>query len=163
MNSKDALFQEWYRDYAPGLRNFLFRIAGASPLDDLVQETFLKVWRAMDGFDGRAQPRTWIYRIAHNTAMDRFRQKWPDPSDEIESLVGATEPRPELADLIAKGVGVLSETLRPAFVLHYQLEFSVADIAGILDVPEGTVKTRLKAAREKFIEFLRQNGVEHEF
>ena len=114
MNSKDALFQEWYRDYAPGLRNFLFRIGAASPLDDLVQETFLKVWRAMDGFDGRAQPRTWIYRIAHNTAMDRFRQKWPDPSDEIESLVGATEPRPELAEGRGRAVRDAATRVRPA-------------------------------------------------
>lgn len=163
MNAKESLFQSWYRDFAPGLRNYLFRLSGASALDDLVQETFLKVWRAMDGFEGRAEPRTWIYRIAHNTAMDRFRDKWPDPVEDVESLMGSNLPRPELADLIAKGTADLTETLRPAFILHYQLEFTVAEIAEVLEIPEGTVKTRLKAAREKFIAFLRQNGVDHGF
>lgn len=162
MNAKEALFHEWYQEHAPGLRNYLFRLAGASALDDLVQETFLKVWRAMDGFDGRARPRTWIYRIGHNAAMDRFREKWPDLAADAEALAAASVPRPELKDLVTKGIGVLSETLRPAFVLHYQLEFSVAEVAAILEIPEGTVKTRLLAAREKFIAFLRQNGVDHE-
>lgn len=164
MDEKERRFQEWYSAYAPGLRNFLFRWAGGQGLDDLVQETFLKVWRAMDDFDGRAHPRTWIYRIGHNVAMDRHRRGQMEvvtiASDAPEARF---EPTPELSDLITKGTAHLSETFRSAFVLYYFNDLGVADIAAILEIPEGTVKTRLAAARERFTEFLRENGVDYEF
>ncbi len=163
MSPNEVRFQDWYVSHAPAVRNYLFRLAGASVLDDLVQETFLKVWRHMDSFDGRSNPRTWIHRIAHNVAIDRFRDKFPELHEAAVDRTAAYGPSPELADLVTKALGALSETLRPTFTLFYHQGFSVIEVAETLEIPEGTVKTRLHHGREKFAEFLRQNGVEYEF
>jgi len=167
VTERERLFRQWYQEQAPAVRRYLFLLAGASHVDDLVQETFLRVWRHMDSFEDRSTVKTWIHRIATNTAMDRFRKAGPDKLavelEVSETELTAPETPYELKDLVRKGLESLSETLSAAFVLHYLQDFSVSEIAQILEIPEGTVKTRLYHGREKMIEFFRQNGVDNDF
>ena len=171
MTNKEALFRQWYADYSPSLRKYVFHLVGRDRTDDVVQECFLKVWRAMDQFENAAQPKTWIHRIAHNAAIDVLRKvplvlvediDVPSSTLRVNQQSDESASQPELADLIAKGIASLSETLRPAFILHYQVGLSIHEVAAIIEVPEGTVKTRLLHAREKFGAFLRAGGVDHD-
>lgn len=121
----------------------------------------------MAKYQGQSQPKTWIIRIAHNVAMDRFRDRGLG-LEESDGTIGERQsperrtPAPELKDLIQQGLLSLSETLRPVFILHYHVGFHIGEIAEALEIPEGTVKTRLMAARNKFIAYLHENGVDHD-
>lgn len=166
--NKDERFRQLYAEHSSEIRKMLYHLAGPHQVDDLVQETFVKVWRYMDGFQGLSSWRTWIYRIAVNTAQDVLRRPSIKiaaglPETHFENISGNQSATSDLKDLIRKGTERLSENLRPCFVLFYYQGLSVTEIAESLEIPEGTVKTRLHHAREKFIGFLRENGVDHEF
>jgi RNA polymerase sigma-70 factor (ECF subfamily) len=133
--------------------------------EDVVQETFLSAVKAIDGFDGRSELRTWLYRIAYNAAMMRLRRKEP----ESVSMEEAAEPedglpvpkelfdwcclpeeeleRAEVRAELERAVGELPLTLREAFVLREMEDLSTAETAAALGVSEEVVKTRLHRAR----------------
>lgn len=92
-------FAALVESYRSELRVHCYRMSGSyDDAEDLVQETFLRAWRARDGFGGRASPRTWLYRIATNTCLD-FQRRTARRPQRYEPLPGmnhgtGTEPRP---------------------------------------------------------------------
>lgn len=132
------------------VRRVLARLCGLAhrdELDDLVQETFLRAWRGWDGFDGRASRSTWLVRIAIHAGTDYLRRKRPTPDtahvESAESPSGSPLERTEVHAAVAE----LSAELRTVTVLFYFEEMTIAEVAMVLDIPEGTVKSRLHAAR----------------
>lgn len=133
----------------------------ASPemIEDLAQETFLRVFRALGGFDcdGRARFSTWLLRIASNLAIDELRRK----RLAVEVLDDAHVNRPgdarteahaeqqALAAALDRAVEDLSPPLRVAFVLRAYHDFEYGEIADTLRLDVGTVKSRLSRARAK--------------
>ena len=73
MKGGESRFQEIHDIYRPKILRYLSRLVGEHDAEDLTQEVFVKVSRALDTFRGEAQLSTWIYRIATNTALDRLR------------------------------------------------------------------------------------------
>ena len=67
-------FRALYEKYQGIVRSVIFRIAGPQELDDLVQETFIRVWQSLSKFRGRSSLKTWVYRIATNLAYDYCRK-----------------------------------------------------------------------------------------
>lgn len=134
------------------VRRVLARVCGLGhrdELDDLVQETFLRAWRGWDGFDGRASRSTWLVRIAIHAATDYLRRKRPE-ANAAEVERAAAPPVDGVAKTAVRdALLALSTELRATVVLFYFEEMSVAEVAAVLDVPVGTVKSRLAAAREK--------------
>ena len=119
--------------------------------EEVTQDVFLKLWRALPAYDGRAAPSTWLYTIARNTCLSAVRaqaHRRTLPLDE------ATEPAaPEApvdgaieADL-ARGLEALPEIQREVVTLFYLQERSVRDVSALLDLPENTVKSHLHRAR----------------
>jgi RNA polymerase sigma-70 factor, ECF subfamily len=137
----------------------LSRLVGRGPeLEDLAQETFLRAFRALPGFDldGAARPSTWLLTIATRLALDVRRKKRP-PLEALSDLNLASGERSpehgardsELGRAIARAASELPDDQRAAFVLSEFHGLSIAEIAGALGAPEGTIKTRLFRAREK--------------
>jgi RNA polymerase sigma-70 factor, ECF subfamily len=152
-----------YRRHADGLFWFLLRVAGDRGMaEEILQDTLLAVWRGADGFGGRSQVRTWLYGIARRQAHNRLRVARPVEAglDEAAEL-SATGPGPEeLAlgglerDRVLTAVGRLSLAHREVVVLMLVAELSQAEIAAVIGVPVGTVKSRLHHARAALVRSL---------
>jgi RNA polymerase sigma-70 factor (ECF subfamily) len=147
--------------YRVGLR----LMGNEAEAEDVMQETFLSAFRAIDSFEGRSGLGTWLYRIAYNAAMMRLRKPSPHTVSVEETLTGETmavvprqlfdwcclpeedftsdEARTELEQAIHE----LPESLKTVFLMRELEGFSTADTAAALDLSEGAVKVRLHRAR----------------
>jgi RNA polymerase sigma factor (sigma-70 family) len=133
--------------------------------DDLAQESFVKAWRSIGEFRGEASFRTWMYRIAYRTFLSEIRRNEPQ-TEEIEEhhIVGhdAHEDREFMHDFDA-AMAELSSAQRDAIHFALQRGFSHPEIAAIMELPIGTVKTHILRGRAKLQELLAhwQEGFEH--
>jgi RNA polymerase sigma-70 factor (ECF subfamily) len=128
----------------------VFSIVGnAARAEEVAQDAFLKIWLALDTYDGRAALSTWIYTIARNTALTHRRAeayRAVQPLDSVIESVSQKPPAPELLD-IDRMMTRLPEEQQEAVRLFYLQERSIEDVAGMMDAPEGTVKSYLYRAR----------------
>jgi RNA polymerase sigma-70 factor, ECF subfamily len=152
--------------------------------EDLVQETYLKAYRGFHGFEEGTNLKAWLYRILTNTYINRYRakQRRPDETDldDVEDLylyrrVGGLEgarigrsAEDELLDMVSESevkqaVESLPEGFRLAVLLADVEGFAYKEIAEILDIPIGTVMSRLhrgrKALQKRLFEFGRTRGL----
>lgn len=144
----------------------LSRILGRQPeVEDLAQETFLRAFRALAGFDpgGSARPSTWLLTIATRLALDVCRKRAREQRTAL-AAEASSAPTPEhdaqrsqLRIAIATAIDELPSEQRAAFVLAEFHGFAMEDIATALQVPKSTVKTRLFRARAKLAEALAQH------
>lgn len=125
-------------------------------VEDLAQETFLRVFKALDRFDrnGRARLSTWILTIATNLAIDHLRRRRvaTDSLSEAHEPAadGATDAEAErrrLAEVLRRAIDDLTPEYRAAFLLREYHEFEYTEIASSLQIDLGTVKSRLSRAR----------------
>jgi RNA polymerase sigma-70 factor (ECF subfamily) len=134
---------------------------------DAAQESLVRVWRALAKYDQRASLSTWIYTITRNrclTAIERRRDldSLSDPAVEhAAELSQAVDPESEQDHLavLRELVEALPERFRRVLTLFYYEERSVAEVAQMLGLPEGTVKTNLHRARAALGERLRALGL----
>jgi RNA polymerase sigma factor (sigma-70 family) len=161
-------FRQLYRRHQPRVRSVLARLGDANVLDDLVQEVFLRAWQGLPKLRQPAQFGTWLYRIAWNVASD-YRQKTARQRQEqqqgIQELQAAPVQSPDLLqlhyqDLVTKGLAGLSLDHQAVIVLHDLEALTHGEIAEILEIPTGTVKSRLFHARQALRQFLNQAGVQ---
>jgi RNA polymerase sigma-70 factor, ECF subfamily len=139
-------FEAWYRDTAPRLRAFLRHLTGSEPAaDDLMQETYTHIWRRPQGFDPeRGTLRAWLFGIARKQAAEWWRKQRPsDPLPDDGSTIAITETQSILSDVFHR----LPQDERALLWLREVEGRSYAELAVILDVPIGTVRSRLFAAR----------------
>jgi RNA polymerase sigma-70 factor (ECF subfamily) len=124
----------------------MLRDAGRA--EEITQDVFLKVWRALPGYDGRAAIGTWLYTIARNTCLsavrsESYRRTWPIAESSEPALETTTAGDVEIAECLA----ALPAIQREVVTLYYLQEKSVRDVSELLDLPEGTVKSHLHRAR----------------
>lgn len=147
--------------------------------EDLSQETFLKAWKALARFDPERRFSSWIFKIAHNSALDELRRGGLETVSLDAPFAGDDEP-PELpADLaaenpllrtLARESGRLLERaiarLRPAYrgilLLRFAQEMSYDEIAEVLGLPLGTVKIHIFRARAELLREMRAQGLDPE-
>jgi RNA polymerase sigma-70 factor (ECF subfamily) len=147
-------FAELLRRHQSKVRGLLLRLCGDRTLaDDLAQEVFLRSYRGLVGFQGRSAFGTWLYRIAYNvylnqqTRVRRF-SKLPEDYDVRAAPEDAlSAPRADLRKDLAAAIATLPDRYRAVVVLYYLEEVSYPEIAEILSVPLGTVKTHLHRAK----------------
>lgn len=153
--------------------NLCLRMTG-DPEDamDLSQEAFLKAWRGLRFYKFESAFSTWLYRLTSNVCIDHLRRQKRRPAvsltvgDEEEELdVPDTEPLPEEQVLqnetqsaVAAAMNQLEEEFRLILTLRVVEERSYEEIADILDLKVGTVKSRIARARIKLKKILLQNG-----
>jgi RNA polymerase sigma-70 factor, ECF subfamily len=141
--------------------------------DDLVQETYLKAFRAANQFEPGSNLRAWLFTILHNTARNRARDRARDTvaidSEAVERAADADAPRggdtPEslllratLDPELQAAVDALPDAFRQAVWLRDVEEFSYAEIAAMLAVPLGTVMSRISRGRRMLFDALRDHA-----
>tara|TARA_R110002073_G_scaffold8761_5_gene46892 strand:+ start:12200 stop:12784 length:585 start_codon:yes stop_codon:yes gene_type:complete len=140
----------------------MVRMVGRQDADDAMQLAFMQVFRKLDRFSGGSSLETWIYRVATNEALQFLRRRKRDNVDtlslEPESKVSQSGLRLEDAEMLEAGLGKLEPELRAVLTLKEVQELSYAEIAEIMDIPEGTVGSRLNRARRELRDELERLG-----
>jgi len=141
--------------------------------EDVTQDTFVRAYGALDRFDGRSEPFTWIYRICVNLSLNALRsrktRRASSPDDpRIEGLLVDNRPAAgsparssadkQLGRALVEGIDELSDTLRTTLVLVCIDGLSHADAGEVLGCPEGTVAWRVHEARKKLRAMLSERG-----
>lgn len=166
VRGQTSAFRVLFRRYKPSVRATLYQLCGADVLDDLVQEVFLRVWKGLPKFRQSSQFSTWLYRITWNVATDCRRIKGKTRSHfsqlpPLEPSYGGKELQQlHYEDLVQRGLQSLSLEHRAVLVLHDLEDLPQQEVAHILGIPLGTVKSRLHHARSAMRQFLLQEGVQ---
>lgn len=171
-------FRQLYRRYQTKVRSTLYQLCGQPQLDDLVQEVFLKVWKGLPKLRNTDFFATWLYRITWNVAQDARKQLGRsrqnsyfssravgEKGEENPLQLSRPEDSPNLLqlhyqDLVKRGLASLSFEHRTVLVLHDLEDLPQKMIAEVLNLPTGTIKSRLFYARRSMREFLQQQGVQ---
>lgn len=160
-------FRLLYRRHQQRVRQILYQLCDPTTLDDLVQEVFLRAWKGLPKFRQSSQFSTWLYRIAWNVGSD-YRQAMARDRSRLVTIATSVVTQhddPDLIqihyqDLIRKGLSSLSEEHRGVLILHDLEEIPQKEVAEILQIPVGTVKSRLFHARSGMRKFLEASGVQ---
>lgn len=148
----------------------------AQEAEDIVQETFLRVYTNLNRYDDNLKFSTWIYRIGTNLCIDRLRKRKASYSLDAEvsdsegadwySLLPSDERTPEgelilseTQEQVRRAVDALPEKYKSAVILRYMHDMSLQEIAEVLDMPVTTVKTRVHRGREYLRERLERNSL----
>ncbi|HEY1367213.1 MAG TPA: RNA polymerase sigma factor [Gaiellaceae bacterium] len=150
--SAEAL-EQLFRLHWPRAHRAAFLVVGDSAAaEDIAQESFLAAVRALDRFDRRRPFGPWLHRIVVNRAIDwaRARALRRELGDEVAPEPAAPQsPEAVHASRLAEGLAVLSPDHRAVIVLRYLLEYTPGEIAELLDLPRGTVNSRLRRALDQ--------------
>jgi RNA polymerase sigma-70 factor, ECF subfamily len=123
----------------------------AGRAEDVTQDIFVKLWRALPDYDGRASVSTWLYTIARNTCLSAARAEAYRRTRSLDETPEPAAPgpgrEPALDLTLTRAIETLPEIQREVITLFYLQERSVRDVAALLDLPEGTVKSHLHRAR----------------
>ena len=150
-------FSELVRIHAQGVLNVVYRMCSNVHIaEDASQETFIQAWLSLPSYRPGASMRNWLYRIAINTAIDMLRKEKRIHPHAIEDLsLAESGPDPEVivanserAQMIQGAVQALPEASRAVLVLREYEGLSYQAIAEALDIPVGTVMSRLNYARK---------------
>jgi RNA polymerase sigma-70 factor (ECF subfamily) len=163
-------FNELVQRYGPRLHNFIYRVVGdRERSEDLVQETFIRVYRHINRFDQKKKFSTWVYTIASNLAKNELRNRTRNPLVYFQTLIKEWEDdrrplefadqayRPDdlfrkrhLRELVDQAVEQLPKHHKIVFILRETEGKSYEEIAEITKCSLGTVKSRLNRARNNF-------------
>ena len=155
-NGDRNAFSELVRVHARGVFNVVYRMCGdALVAEDAAQETFLRAWQNLSAFRPGMPLRNWLYRIAFNAGMDMLRKEKRILPDDIENMP-LTDGRPspeslvshnERTAMVQKAILSLPDASRAVLVLREYEGLSYQEISSTLDIPVGTVMSRLNYAR----------------
>lgn len=169
-----SAFEEIVNFYQNKVFQICYRMLGnRHEAEDIAQEAFIRAYVNIQTFDEKRKFSTWLYRIATNLTIDRIRKKKPDYFLDAEikgseglsmySQLSAEQPLPEeevesleLQEYIQQQIMDLPPKYRTVIILRYIDELPLQEISEILDMPVGTVKTRIHRGREALRKKLRE-------
>lgn len=162
---EEAAFRALVNEHSRAVYGLAYRLTGhAHDAEEVVQETFLKVFRNLDRFDGRSRFETWLYRVASNAATDllRRRQRHRERTAALESPAGEPLPLPSairgpegelggrvLGERIAEAMERLTPGERTAFTLRHVEGCSIREIGEVLGLRQNAVKNAIFRAVRK--------------
>jgi RNA polymerase sigma factor (sigma-70 family) len=170
----DLTFEQLVRDHQAMVFRTLLRLTGSREhLDDLAQDVFLRLYRALPSFRGEALITTYLYRIAVNVAQDEWKRRRRDDRSHVSlsDETSAWEERlahpdrnaeqqieeREFQQAVDEQLQLLSQIERTILILYHQEERSYEQISYALGVPIGTVRTHLHRGRKKLREAIQKN------
>jgi RNA polymerase sigma-70 factor (ECF subfamily) len=175
VSGRESAFEELVRRYQRPIASYVYRMVGDYDAAlDLTQEVFIKVYNSLSRYRSEFKFSTWIYKIAHNTAIDHLRRH--TVRDQIMTA-GGDGPRSEIAiesrrptpeqesereerrSEIESVVQSLPAAYRELIVLRHSHDLSYDEIAEVTGLPLGTVKNRLFRAREAMRDLLVPRGI----
>ena len=151
-------FGELVGMHYPGVIRVVYHLCGDTQVaQDAAQETFLRAWQHLPAYRPQGMLRSWLYRIAVNAALDMLRREAKlDPQDIAALPLADREPGPEAslaaterAALVQQAVSALPPASRAVLVLREYQGLSYQEIATVLEIPLGTVMSRLNYARSQ--------------
>ena len=153
-------FTELYKSYQPRLIKYCSRILknDVALAADIADEALIEVWKSAGTFSGRSLPSTWIHSIARFRLIGYLRKNKELLQDDSSQWLNIEDSAilpddmvmiEEVSEQVAESLGKLSDKHREVIELVYFRELSIKDIAGMLDISENTVKTRMFYARSK--------------
>jgi RNA polymerase sigma-70 factor (ECF subfamily) len=149
-----AAFREIVLRFDPGLRSLAFRLLrDRDRMDDVLQEAYVKAFRALPRFNRDARLGTWLYRITYNACLDELRdsgrREWAEFDDESHEVM-TPDPSDGVTDrmLVEEAISRLSPGYRTVLILVDGQGFDYQAAGEILGVAEGTVASRLHRARQ---------------
>jgi len=170
-SSRSASFEAEALTHLDGLYRAALRLTRVpADAEDLVQETYLKAFRASDKFEPDTNLRAWLFTILHNTARNRARDRAREhvtiDSEAVDRAAdtrsGAAETpemlllRETMAPELQASIDALPDAFRQAVWLRDVEEFSYAEIAAMLDIPLGTVMSRISRGRQMLFDRLKE-------
>ncbi|MFO0378284.1 MAG: sigma-70 family RNA polymerase sigma factor [Cyclobacteriaceae bacterium] len=177
---KQALFDNEFMPHMRSMYNFGYRLTlNSDDAQDLVQDTYLKAYRFIDSFQKGTNAKAWLFRIMKNSFINDYRKKRKEPNkvdyQEVEAYYNSEDIdrqiTPDLrvdvlqgmiGDEISNALNALDVDFRTVIILCDLEGFKYEEMAKILDIPIGTVRSRLHRARnllkEKLTEYARQMG-----
>ncbi|HMP99110.1 MAG TPA: sigma-70 family RNA polymerase sigma factor [Cyclobacteriaceae bacterium] len=177
---KNDIFNNEFMPHINSMYNFAYRLTlDEDDAKDLVQDTFLKSYRFIDSFQQGTNAKAWLFRILKNSFINDYRKKSKEPakvdyqevegyynSDDVDEVI-TTDLRAEtlqdmIGDEISNALNALDVDFRTVIILCDLEGFKYDEMAKILDIPIGTVRSRLHRARnllkEKLSEYARKMG-----
>lgn len=161
MAKKDTLFKEIFDENSTKIYHLCLGYTGDPDIaNDLMQETFIKVWQNLDGFRNQSQLSTWIYRIAVNTCLsylrvEKRRNNDPLNSDHIENLAEEFSPKEEQVSQLYKSIAHLEENERMMITMVLD-EVPYAEIAEVFAISEGNLRVRIHRVKQKLTKIYNQ-------
>lgn len=157
---------EQYRDRVYRLA---FRMCGGAAhlAEEAAQDAFVAAWRGLPNFQGKAQFSTWLYQLTTNAAIDLLRRekRHSGNADVAELELPDHSPTPQQAverrerqQAVQKALAALSEEYREILLLRFMAQRDYAEIGAVLELPVGTVKSRLSRAKARLKEALLESG-----
>lgn len=154
-------YSEIINTYQSPLRRYvLYLLHDPDATEDVLQDTFIKAYQNLAGYNSKYKFSSWIYRIAHNTAMDSARSVHTIPlDDELIEKLSSVEPK--LAERIDKEIltkdvqkclGELPDKYKSPVLLHYMSDKSYREVSDILRIPIATVGVRINRAKARLKE-----------
>lgn len=160
--SKSAL-EELYVRYSKELLSFIYRMVNGNKAisQDILHDVFVVVIEKPTSFDTNRRFRSWIYTVAANSCRKFHRKNTNHSSGTLSEFYRGTEEQPNLRDQnffnasLNRSLNHLSSEHKEAFVLKHQKHLSIKEIAAVLSIPEGTVKSRLFTATRQLAKMLK--------
>lgn len=168
-------FEQLILQYEKRIYNYCYRMTNSQEdAEDLAQEIFIKVYKNLKSFKGNSKFSTWIYRIAYNTCIDKYRKKEVATvsltlnSDEEEKEIDlpSNDPLPEERivsreeyDVVCECISELKPEYKNAVILRDIQNYTYDEIAEILNIPLGTVKSHISRGRASLRDALIARGV----
>ena len=175
LRGEESAWEDMAKAYTKRVYSMCYRFTGNDgQAQDLTQEVFLRIFRNLKSFRaGEGSFSTWLTRLTRNLLIDHYRRtKLDRASDSIEDQLTVLEERQgvtsradgllsgrEASEILQQGLQKLSPDLREAVILRDLEEMEYREIAQVLHVPEGTVKSRLNRGRTELARVLRRHRV----
>lgn len=151
-----------YIRYEKALLRYILRIAWVEEDDahDILQESFIKIWKNLNEYDRSLSLSSWIYRIVHNETISCMRKKTSygkhqkvditDPAFEIPGDMGMSEEHEDKVGMTHVVLAEIPQKYRDVLILKFLEKKSYEEISDILKIPEGTVAIRINRAKNHF-------------
>lgn len=158
-------FRNLYLEYGPRAQGFFLRMTGRDRelARDLTQDLFMRLWSGRDNYDPDRSFKTWMFAIAYNMLKNEYRHRltvmeYVEYADKDEPVTETDHLETEQRNQILRSaIGRLPEPQKVVFLLRYEEELPLSEIARVCSIPEGTVKSRLFSALTAVREYCKQN------
>jgi RNA polymerase sigma-70 factor (ECF subfamily) len=152
----EPALRELLERYERPLSSFLYRQTGGRDVEDLYQETWIRVARNATEFDQSKRFSTWLFQIAVNLARDWHRKRAREDGHPVEDVGSSPLQRTEAGIDARRLLERLPEAQREVVILRYYHDLTEEQVAGVLDCPKGTVKSRMHNALARLNELVRR-------
>ncbi|MBR6370521.1 MAG: RNA polymerase sigma factor [Bacteroidaceae bacterium] len=158
-------FRTLYLEHGQRAQGFFLRMTGFDRelARDLTQDLFMRLWTSRESYDSGRSFRTWMFSIAYNMLKNEYRRRmtvmeYMENADKNEPVTETDHLEQEQRDRILRSaIGHLPEPQKVVFLLRYEEELTLTEIARICNIPEGTVKSRLFTALTAVRNYFKNN------